>query len=60
MLAEQAPDRRIVVARELTKRFEEFQRGTAGFLLEHFEEHPPKGEICLLIDSSNPPKWIRW
>src|SRR2546430_15496156 len=43
------PDRQLCVARELTKKFEEFRRGTAGELLAHYEAHPPKGEIVLLI-----------
>ena len=60
ILAENHPERRVVVAREITKRFEEFQRGTASFLLSHFQSHPPKGEICLLIESNQPAKWIHW
>ena len=43
------PDRQLCVARELTKKFEEFRRGTAAELLAHYEKHPPKGEIVLLI-----------
>jgi 16S rRNA (cytidine1402-2'-O)-methyltransferase len=43
------PDRQLCVARELTKKFEEFRRGTAAELLAHYEAHPPKGEIVLLI-----------
>ena len=43
------PGRQLCVARELTKKFEEFRRGTAGDLLAHYEAHPPKGEIVLLI-----------
>ncbi len=43
------PDRQLCVARELTKKFEEFRRGTAVALLAHYESHPPKGEIVLLI-----------
>lgn len=43
------PDRQLCVARELTKKFEEFRRGTAGELLAHYEAHPPKGEIVLVI-----------
>ena len=39
------PDRQLCVARELTKKFEEFRRGTAAELLAHYEAHPPKGEI---------------
>jgi 16S rRNA (cytidine1402-2'-O)-methyltransferase len=52
------PDRHLCVARELTKKFEEFRRGTARELLAHYEAHAPKGEIVLLIgtvkDSSTP------
>ncbi len=43
------PDRQLCVARELTKKFEEFRRGTASELLAHYEAHQPKGEIVLLI-----------
>jgi 16S rRNA (cytidine1402-2'-O)-methyltransferase len=43
------PDRQLCVARELTKKFEEFHRGTAAELLAHYQAHPPKGEIVLMI-----------
>jgi 16S rRNA (cytidine1402-2'-O)-methyltransferase len=43
------PDRQLCVARELTKKFEEFRRGTPAELLAHYEAKPPKGEIVLLI-----------
>jgi len=43
------PDWHLCVARELTKKFEEFRRGTARELFAHYEVHPPKGEIVLLI-----------
>jgi 16S rRNA (cytidine1402-2'-O)-methyltransferase len=43
------PDRQICVARELTKKFEEFRHGTARELVAHYEEHRPKGEIVLVI-----------
>src|SRR5215470_13379268 len=42
-------DRQLCVARELTKKFEEFRRGAAADLLVHYEKHPSKGEIVLLI-----------
>ena len=45
-------DRPLCVARELTKKFEEFRRGTAAELLAHYQAHPPKGEIVLLISGS--------
>jgi 16S rRNA (cytidine1402-2'-O)-methyltransferase len=43
------PGRRICVARELSKKFEEFRRGAAEELLAHYEAHPPKGEIVLIV-----------
>jgi 16S rRNA (cytidine1402-2'-O)-methyltransferase len=43
------PDRQLCVARELTKKFEEFQRGTAAELFAHYEAHPPKGEIVVIV-----------
>lgn len=48
-LAELFPERDVVVARELTKLHEDFQRGRAAVLVEHFQKHPPKGEITLLV-----------
>ncbi len=46
-------ERPICVARELTKTFEEFRRGTAAELLAHFTERPPKGEIVLLLSGTD-------
>jgi 16S rRNA (cytidine1402-2'-O)-methyltransferase len=43
------PDRQLCVARELTKIFEEFRRGIAAELLAHYESHPAKGEIVLVV-----------
>jgi 16S rRNA (cytidine1402-2'-O)-methyltransferase len=43
------PDRQLCVGRELTKKFEEFRRGTARELLTHYQAHPPKGEIVLMV-----------
>ncbi|HEY6070236.1 MAG TPA: 16S rRNA (cytidine(1402)-2'-O)-methyltransferase [Chthoniobacterales bacterium] len=48
-------DRQLCVARELTKKFEEFRRGTAAELLAHYEKHPPKGEIVLIIGGTRCP-----
>jgi len=45
-------DRRAVLGRELTKRFEEFHRGTLGVLLEQVQTHPPKGEITLVVEGA--------
>ena len=43
------PSREVSVARELTKLHEECRTGTPQTLLEHYQAHPPKGEIVLLI-----------
>jgi len=42
-------ERRLVVARELTKRFEEVTRGTTATLLETFQERSIRGEFTLVI-----------
>ena len=49
--AEVMPDRQLCVARELTKKFEEFRRGTPAELLAHYTAHPAKGEITLVISA---------
>jgi len=43
------PGREVAVARELTKKFEECRTGTPSDLIAHYEGHPPKGEIVLLV-----------
>ena len=43
-------DRRVVVARELTKVYEEFLRGNPKELLKTLEKRPIKGELTLLIE----------
>ena len=43
------PNRLVCVARELTKTFEQYLRGTPSEILTHFQKHPPKGEITLVI-----------
>ncbi|WP_432817409.1 16S rRNA (cytidine(1402)-2'-O)-methyltransferase [Sulfitobacter sp. JB4-11] len=42
--------RQAAVCRELTKRFEEVQRGTLSELADRYAQKPPKGEIVVLID----------
>jgi 16S rRNA (cytidine1402-2'-O)-methyltransferase len=48
-LAEIYPERQVVLARELTKKFEEFLRGTAGELLARGQERKLKGEFVVLV-----------
>ena len=42
-------DGRVVLARELTKKFEEFLRGTAGELLEVLQKRSLKGEFVVVV-----------
>ncbi|MCH9624859.1 MAG: Ribosomal RNA small subunit methyltransferase I [Chlamydiales bacterium] len=49
VLAELDPERECVVAREITKKFETFVKGSALTLFEKYHEAKPKGEIVLLI-----------
>ena len=43
-------ERNVVVARELTKIFEEVIRGTAGELIDQLKDREIKGEIVLLVE----------
>ena len=45
--------RTAVVARELTKTFEETRSGTPADLAEYYTQNPPKGEIVLLVGPPN-------
>lgn len=42
-------DRPVSVSRELTKLYEETVRGTLSEVLEHFTNHPPKGEFVIVM-----------
>jgi 16S rRNA (cytidine1402-2'-O)-methyltransferase len=48
-LHEVFPGRRVVLARELTKKFEEFLRGTPAQLLEVLRKRALKGEFVVLV-----------
>ncbi len=49
------PGRRLVLAREMTKLYEEFLRGSAGEVLEQLKQRPSvKGEITLVIGGAVP------
>jgi 16S rRNA (cytidine1402-2'-O)-methyltransferase len=45
-------ERRMVVARELTKKFEEIKRGTPQEIREYFQKNILKGEFVLVIEGS--------
>ena len=42
-------DRKICVCREISKFFEEFERGTAQEVLAHFQQKEVKGEIVIIV-----------
>lgn len=46
-------ERQAVAARELTKKFEEFVRGTLDSLIAHFMDNQPRGEFCLIVAGSD-------
>ncbi|WP_404446772.1 16S rRNA (cytidine(1402)-2'-O)-methyltransferase [Sutcliffiella horikoshii] len=46
-------NRSIVVSRELTKKFEEFTRGSISEVLALYEEQGIKGECCIIIEGSS-------
>jgi len=49
-VAAQFGGRRVALAREITKRFEETRRGTAAEVLEQVRARPVKGECVLVIE----------
>ncbi len=48
-LAEICPDRRILVARELTKLHEELRPGSVAEMAEYFSQQEPRGEFTLVL-----------
>jgi len=51
-----AGERAAVVARELTKQFEEFKRGTVAELSRVYRDADPKGEVVLVIAGAEKPE----
>jgi len=47
-------ERRLVVARELTKIHEQLWRGTLAEAIAYFSEHAPKGEFTLVVAGASP------
>ena len=45
-------DRKIVLARELTKKFEEYLRGTLSEALQWVEKEKVRGEFCLIVQGA--------
>ena len=59
-LQEVLGDRRVAVARELTKLHEEIFRGVLSAAHTHFTVNPPRGEFILVVEGSPPPLKERW
>jgi 16S rRNA (cytidine1402-2'-O)-methyltransferase len=49
-----APERLCVVAREITKLFEEFRSGTVEELAAYYENEAPRGEVVILLSGASP------
>lgn len=45
-------ERKIVVARELTKKFEEIKRGTPSEIMEYFEKSKVRGELVVVVEGA--------
>jgi len=50
-----APDRKVVLARELTKKFEEYLRGKPAELIEATRNRSLKGEFVVMVESAIAP-----
>ena len=46
-------ERYACVAREISKVFEEFRRGTLEELINHYKKHPIKGEVVLIVSGKD-------
>lgn len=53
-------ERRVCVAREMTKMFEEYWRGSVREAVEHFKSQPARGEFTLVIEGKTSEKHERW
>jgi 16S rRNA (cytidine1402-2'-O)-methyltransferase len=53
-------DRRVCVAREMTKMFEEYWRGTVNGAVEHFKVQPARGEFTLVVEGKKEDGNLRW
>jgi 16S rRNA (cytidine1402-2'-O)-methyltransferase len=49
-----AEDRETVVARELTKQYEQLRRGTLAQLAAYYAKSPPRGEVVIVIAGRTP------
>lgn len=53
VMREQLGNRQVAIARELTKRFEEYVRGTIDELVTWADENEQRGEFCIILEGSS-------
>ena len=53
-------DRRICVAREMTKMFEEYWRGTISGAVKYFKSQPARGEFTLVVEGKTKEESVVW
>jgi 16S rRNA (cytidine1402-2'-O)-methyltransferase len=53
-------ERKICVAREMTKMFEEYWRGNVSGAIQHFKSQPPRGEFTLVVDGKKDDGNVKW
>jgi len=46
-------ERKVCVVREISKIYEEYKRGTSEEVKTYYEQHPPKGEIVIIVEGKN-------
>lgn len=54
VLAELMGERKIAIAREITKTYEEIVRGGIGKVTDYFKQNPPRGEFTIVIGGTGP------
>ena len=53
-------DRRVCVAREMTKMFEEYWRGNISGAVRYFNSQPARGEFTLVVDGKKEDGHLKW
>ena len=53
-------DRRVCVAREMTKMFEEYWRGNVSGAVVYFKSQPARGEFTLVVDGKKQDRILKW
>jgi 16S rRNA (cytidine1402-2'-O)-methyltransferase len=53
-------DRRVCVAREMTKMFEEYWRGMVSDAVQYFKSRPPRGEFTLVVEGQREDGTQKW